>query len=65
MEMLATWMLIMTIATPILCIASFIIGYNINAPKKILKLPEKKRQPTADEVMLERIENAQVYKTEI
>ncbi len=59
------WMLVMTVLTPIMCIISFIIGYNINAPKKIFKLPEKKRKPTADELMLERIEKAQVYKTEI
>lgn len=64
MEALATWMLVMTILTPIMCIASFIVGYNINAPRKILKLPEKKKKPTEDEMMLERIEKAQVYKTE-
>ena len=65
MEMMLTWMLIMTILTPIMCIASFIVGYNINAQKKIFKLPEKKAKPTEDELMLERIEKATVYKTEI
>jgi len=65
MEMYATWMLVMTIITPVMCIVSFIIGYNINAPKKIFRLPEKKVKPTEDELMLERIEKAQVYKTEI
>lgn len=49
---------------PVMSIASFIIGYNVNAQKKIFKAPEKKRKPTADEILLERIENAQVYKTE-
>jgi len=49
---------------PLLTISAFVIGYNINAPKKIMKLPEKKRKPTEDELMLERIENATVYKTE-
>jgi len=64
METLALMVLVMAVITPILCIASFIVGYNVNAQRKILKLPEKKREPTADEVMLERIENAKVYKTE-
>jgi len=64
MEVIATWMLVMTVLTPVLCIASFIVGYNINASKKIFTLP-KKIKPTEDEIMMERIENAQVYKTEI
>lgn len=64
MEAFAVWMLVMAIITPVLCIASFIVGYNVNASRKILKLPEKKRKPTEDELMLERIEKAQVYKTE-
>jgi len=64
MEVIAMWMLVMTVLTPVLCIASFIVGYNINAQKKIFTLP-KKIKPTEDEIMMERIENAQVYKTEI
>ena len=66
MEVIAMWMLVMTVLTPVLCIASFIVGYNINAQKKIFTPPKKKKtKPTEDEMMLERIENAQVYKTEI
>ena len=57
-------LIVLAALLPIMCIASFVVGYNINATKKIFKLPEPKRQPTADEVMLERIEKAQVYKTE-
>lgn len=48
-------------------IASFIIGYNINAPKKIMQMPKKQeeKEPTETEKMLERIENAQVYTTRV
>ena len=45
---------------PIFTIGAFIVGYNVNAPKKILKKP-KKREKTADELMLERIDKATVY----
>lgn len=65
MEVIAMWMLVMTVLTPVLCIASFIVGYNINAQKKIFTPPKKKIKPTENEMMLERIEKAQVYKTEI
>ena len=44
---------------PILTITAFVIGYNCNAQKKILT-PEKKREPTQDEIMLERIDKATV-----
>ncbi len=44
---------------PILTITAFVIGYNCNAQKKILT-PEKKRKPTQDEIMLERIDKATV-----
>ena len=46
---------------PIMSIASFIVGYNISAPRKIL-VPKKKeeRKLTEDEAMLERINNARV-----
>lgn len=60
MEILATWTLVMAILTPIMCIASFIVGYNINAPKKILTPKPKKAEPTEDEIMLERIDNARI-----
>ena len=45
---------------PIMTIAGFIVGYNVNAPRKIFKLPQKKAEPTADEIMLDRIDKATV-----
>ena len=45
---------------PIMTIAGFIVGYNINAPRKIFRLPQKKAKPTADEIMLDRIDKATV-----
>ena len=62
MELIA--IIVLAALIPIMSIASFIVGYNINARKKILPLPTKKREPTENELMLERIESAQVYKTE-
>jgi len=52
----------MAILMPILVIWAFIIGYNMNAPKKIRVTPKKKekREMTEDEKMLERIDNARV-----
>ena len=44
---------------PLFTITAFVIGYNCNAPKKILA-PKKKRKPTKDEIMLERIDKATV-----
>lgn len=46
---------------PIMSILSFIVGYNISAPRKIL-VPKKKaeRDMSEDEKMLERIDNARV-----
>ena len=44
---------------PIMTITAFVIGYNCNAPKKILH-HSKKRKPTDDEIMLERIDKATV-----
>jgi len=46
---------------PMMSIASFIIGYNVNAQRKIL-VPKKKeeRELTEDEKMLERIDNARI-----
>ena len=40
---------------PIMTISAFVIGFNANAPRKILKKP-KKHKPTEDEIMLERID---------
>ena len=46
---------------PIMSILSFIVGYNISAPRKILA-PKKKagHDMSEDEKMLERIDNARV-----
>ena len=62
MEYLPVMLIIMSVLTPILCIASFIVGYNVNAPKKIMKIRKKsKEELTEDEKMLQRIDNAKVY----
>lgn len=50
---------ILSVLMPIMTITAFVIGYNCNAPKKILKR-SKKRKPTEDEIMLERIDKAAV-----
>ena len=44
---------------PIMTITAFVIGFNCNAPKKILK-KSKKHEPTDDEIMLERIDKATI-----
>ncbi len=44
---------------PIMTIGAFVIGFNCNAPKKILH-HSKKPKPTADEIMLERIDKATI-----
>lgn len=62
MEYLSVMLIIMSVLTPILCIASFIVGYNVNAPRKIMKIRRKsKEELTEDEKMLQRIDNAKVY----
>ena len=50
---------ILSVLMPIMTITAFVIGYNCNAPKKILKR-SKKRKPTEDELMLERIDKATI-----
>ena len=46
---------------PIMTILAFIVGYNVNATKKIcVPKKHKKEQPTEDEEMLERINNARI-----
>ena len=50
---------VLAVLMPIMTIAAFVIGYNCNAPKKILH-HSKKRTPTDDEIMLERIDKATV-----
>ena len=46
---------------PVMSISSFLIGYNVNAQKKLF-VPKKKvkREMSEDEKMLERIDNARV-----
>ena len=58
MELMA--IIVLACLLPILTITAFIIGYNVNAPKKIFTLPKKKPEPTEDELMLERIDKATV-----
>ena len=51
---------ILSVLLPVMSIASFVIGYNVNAPKRILARKPKKAEPTEDEKMLERIDNARI-----
>lgn len=52
---------VFAVLMPVMCIASFVIGYNVNAQKKILRpKPKAKTEKTEDEKMLERIDNAKV-----
>ena len=44
---------------PICTITAFVIGFNCNAPRKILH-HSKKAKPTPDEIMLERIDKATI-----
>lgn len=57
MELIA--IIVLAALIPIMSITFFIIGYNINASKRIF-VPKKKRKPTQDEIMLERIDKATV-----
>ena len=59
MELVA--IIVLAALLPIMSISSFLIGYNVNAQKKIF-VPKKKekREQTEDEKMLERIDNARV-----
>lgn len=51
---------VMAALIPIMSIASFIVGYNINAQRKIFKPKTKKKELTEDEKMLERIDKARI-----
>ena len=51
--------MVMSALLPVMTITAFIIGYNVNAQKKIFRKP-KKVEPTADQIMLDRIDKAQV-----
>ena len=57
MELIVIVML--SVLMPIMTITAFVIGYNVNATKKIFKRT-KKHVPTEDEIMLERIDKATV-----
>ena len=57
MELIA--IIVLAALLPIMTITAFVIGYNCNAPKKILH-KSKKRTPTDDEIMLERIDKATI-----
>lgn len=50
----------MSFLMPVTAITAFVIGYNINAQKKIFRIPKKKPEKTEDEIMLERIDNARI-----
>lgn len=57
MELIA--IIVLACLLPIMTITGFIVGYNVNAQKKIFK-HEKKKEPTADEIMLDRIDRATI-----
>ena len=59
MEIVA--IIVLAALLPIMSISSFLIGYNVNAQKKVF-VPKKKekREKTEDEIMLERIDNARI-----
>lgn len=63
MQELTLTLIAISVLLPAISIASFIIGYNINASKPVFK-PKKKEKPSENQKMLDRIENATIYKTE-
>lgn len=55
-------LIVMSALMPILTITAFVVGYNVNADRKILRIKRKKKEEkTEDEKMLERIDSARVY----
>lgn len=55
-------LIVMSALMPILTITAFVIGYNVNADRKIMRIKcKKKEEKTEDEKMLERIDSAKVY----
>lgn len=59
MELIA--IIILSALLPIMTISAFIIGYNVNAQRKIMQIKKsKKSEPSADEQMLERINKATI-----
>lgn len=60
--MIVIALIIMSALMPILTITAFVVGYNVNADRKILRIKRrKKEEKTEDEKMLERIDSARVY----
>lgn len=53
-------MLILAVLTPFLTISAFVIGYNVNADRKLFKR-KTKTEKTEREALLEKIDNAKVY----
>ncbi len=58
MELIA--IIVLAVLVPVMSIAAFVVGYNVNAPKKLFKLPRKKPDPSEEEAMIERINNARI-----
>ena len=55
-------LIVMSALMPILTITAFIIGYNVNADRKIMKFKRKKKEEkTEDEKLLDFIDSAKVY----
>lgn len=63
MQELTITLIAISVMLPAISIAAFIIGYNINASKPIMK-PKRKSKPSENDTMLDRINRATVYKTE-
>ena len=53
-------LIVLACLLPVFTITAFIIGYNVNAQKKIFKLPKKAEDPTPEQEMLDRIDKATV-----
>jgi type IV secretory pathway component VirB8 len=61
-DLMVIALIVMSALMPILTIAAFVVGYNVNADRKILRIKRKKKEEkTEDEKMLERIDSARVY----
>ena len=59
MEIIA--IIVLAALLPIMSITGFIVGFNVNAQKKIFTIPKKvETEPNEDELMLERIDKARV-----
>ena len=61
-DLMVIALIVMSALMPILTITAFVVGYNVNADRKILRIKRKrKEEKTEDEKMLERIDSARVY----